>query len=137
MKKGLDFSRPHVLRNENEYEAAIEEIENLLDVDPEPGTVEYERLEFLSVLTEAYEDQHFPVGGVSPQEAVTFMLEQRGLDRSDLAEMMGGRSRVSEFLSGRRELSKRQIEVLHTELGIPADVLLGLTMRGVARRRVG
>jgi antitoxin component HigA of HigAB toxin-antitoxin module len=39
---------------------------------------------------------------------------------------MGGRSRVSEFFSGRRELSKSQIEALHHALGIPAGILLGL-----------
>ena len=36
-------------------------------------------------------------------------------------------SRVSEFLSGKRELSKSQVEGLRRVLGIPADVLLGLS----------
>lgn len=30
---------------------------------------------------------------VSPQQAVDFMLEQKGLERADLAEWLGGRSR--------------------------------------------
>jgi HTH-type transcriptional regulator/antitoxin HigA len=54
------------------------------------------------------------------------MLEQKGLDRSDLDDVMGGKSRVSEFLNGKRELSKSQVEGLRRLLGIPADVLLGL-----------
>ena len=54
------------------------------------------------------------------------VLEQKGLDRSDLDEVMGGKSRVSEFLSGKRELSKAQIEGLRRLLGIPADILLGM-----------
>jgi antitoxin component HigA of HigAB toxin-antitoxin module len=58
--------------------------------------------------------------------AVRFMLEQKGLERSDLDEVMGGRSRVSEFLNGKRDLSQTQIEGLRRMLGIPADVLLGL-----------
>jgi HTH-type transcriptional regulator/antitoxin HigA len=122
----LDFSKPHVLRNEAEYDAAIAEIERLLDDDVEPGTEGYDRLEFLSVLVEHYEDENYPMGAVTPQQAVTFMLEQRGLDRADLDEVMGGKSRVSEFLNGKRELSKSQIEGLRRLLGIPADVLLGL-----------
>lgn len=122
----LDFSKPHVLRSEAEYDAAIAEIERLLDEDVERGSEGYDRLEFLSVLVEHYEDERYPMGAVTPQEAVTFMLEQKGLDRSDLDDVMGGKSRVSEFLNGKRELSKSQVEGLRRLLGIPADVLLGL-----------
>lgn len=122
----LDFTKPHILRNEEEYEAAITEIERLLDEDAEAGSEGYDRLEFLSVLVEHYEEEHYPMGNVTPQQAVTFMLEQKGMNRTDLGEAMGGKSRVSEFFSGKRDLSKAQIEALHRLLGIPADLLLGL-----------
>jgi HTH-type transcriptional regulator/antitoxin HigA len=125
MTKLLDFTQPHVLRDEAEYDRAIEEIDRLLDEDAPGGSVEYERLEFLSLLVEDYEDRHFPVGeDVSPQEAVDFMLEQKGLGRSDLAEWLGGRSRVSEFFSGKRALSKKQVDALRKHLGLSADILL-------------
>ncbi len=122
----LDFSKPHVLRTEAEYDAAIAEIERLLDDDVAHGSEGYERLEFLSVLVEHYEDREFPMGTVTAQQAVAFMLEQKGLDRSDLDDVMGGKSRVSEFLNGKRDLSRTQVEGLRRLLGIPADVLLGL-----------
>jgi HTH-type transcriptional regulator / antitoxin HigA len=125
MTQLLDFSQPHILRDEREYFMAIEEIDQLLDDDPPKGSSEYERLEFLSVLVEDYEERHYPFGeAVTPQEAVEFMLEQKGLDRADLAEWLGGRSRVSEFFSGKRPLSKNQIETLRRQLGISADLLL-------------
>jgi len=120
----LDFTEPHVLRDEEEYNAAILEIERLLDEDPAPGSTAYERLEFLSVLVEEYEDRVYPMDAVSPQQAVSFMLEQKGMTRSDLNELMGGSSRVSEFFSGKRDLSKMQVQALRKQLGIPADVLL-------------
>ena len=120
----LDFTTPHVLRNEAEYDAAIAEIETLLDMDPPAGSEDYERLKFLSVLAEAYESEHYPVPDVSPQEAGDFMLEQKGMTRADLAPLMGGRSRVSDFFSGKRPLSRGQIERLRGVLGIPADLLL-------------
>jgi HTH-type transcriptional regulator / antitoxin HigA len=126
METLLDFSKPHVLRTEAEYEAAVREIERLLDEDPAPGTEGYDRLEFLSVLVEHYEEQHYAMDPVTPQGAVEFMMEQKGLSRADLEEPMGGKSRVSEFLSGKRELSKSQIQELRRLLGIPADVLLGV-----------
>jgi HTH-type transcriptional regulator/antitoxin HigA len=125
MTKLLDFTQPHVLRDDSEYNKAVEEIDWLLDTAPPKGSAEYERLEFLSVLVEEYEERHFPMGeDVSPQEAVDFMLEQKGLERSDLAEWLGGRSRVSEFFSGKRQLSKSQVEALRKHLGLSADLLL-------------
>ncbi len=78
------------------------------------------------MLVEHYEERRYPVGPVTPQQAVTFMLEQKGLERSDLDVVMGGKSRVSDFLNGKRDLSKSQIEGLRRLLGIPADVLLGV-----------
>ena len=122
----LDVPRPHVLRTDEEYDSAIAEIERLLDEGSEEGTEAYDRLELLSVLVEHYEEERYPMGSVTPQEAVSFMLEQKGMSRADLDEVMGGKSRVSEFFSGKRELSKSQVEVLRSMLGIPADILLGL-----------
>ena len=123
----LDFSTPHVLRNAKEYRAAVQEIDQLLDADPKRGTASYDRLEFLSVLVEAYEDKHDPFdeSAGSPQSAVAFMLEQRGMTRADLHEVMGGKARVSEFFAGKRALSVAQIRALRDELGIPADLLIG------------
>src|SRR6266567_7642262 len=57
----LDFTKPHVLRNAREYKAAVVEIDRLLDRDPKRGSEEYDRLRFLSVLVEAYEDEHDPI----------------------------------------------------------------------------
>lgn len=122
----LDFSDPHVLRNKREYHAAVVEIDNLLDVNPRKGTAAYDRLEFLSVLVQAYEDEHDPIeeSGSTPQSVVEFMLEQRDMTRAELAPLMGGKARVSEFFAGKRRLSIEQIRALRQELGIPADLLV-------------
>ena len=122
----LDFKKPHVLRNAREYKAAVAEIDDLLDREPRRGSEEYDRLEFLSVLVEAYEDEHDPMDETgTPQSVVTFMLEQAGKTRADLAPIMGGRARVSEFFAGKRRLSIEQVKRLRDELGIPADLLIG------------
>jgi HTH-type transcriptional regulator/antitoxin HigA len=121
----LDFSTPHVLRTVREYNAAVAEVDRLLDSNPKKGSVDYDRLEFLSVLIEAYENKHVAeLRDPSPQEAVDFFLEQHGMTRADLAELMGGRSRVSDFFKGVRQLSTSQIRALRERLGIPADLLL-------------
>jgi HTH-type transcriptional regulator/antitoxin HigA len=125
MKTVLDISSPHVLRTAAEFDAAVAEIDRLLDLDPQPSTDAYDRLELLSVLVEDYEARHHPIddSNLTPQDVVDFMLEQRGMSRADLAPLMGGRSRVSDFFNGRRALSRGQIEALREHLGIPADLL--------------
>ena len=125
LSKPLNFAKPHVLRNAGEYRAAVAEIDALLDRDPRRGSEDHERLEFLSVLVEAYEDARVPpFRNATPQEVVDFMLEQKGMTRSDLVPHLGSRSRVSEFFARKRRLSLAQIEILRKELGIPADLLI-------------
>jgi len=125
MAELLDFTKPHVLRNEAEYTAAITELDQLLDLDPSPHSEAYERLEFLSVLVHAYEEVHFPLAQLTtPQDVVTFMLEQKGLSQTDLARWLGGESPMLAFLQGAGSLSLPQIERLRVHLGIPADLLI-------------
>ncbi|MEW5927995.1 MAG: helix-turn-helix domain-containing protein [Gemmatimonadota bacterium] len=126
MRTVIDIPAPHVLRTREEYAAAVAEIDRLLDLDPEPFSADSDRLELLALLMEAYEAKHDPIdlSDVTPQDVVDFMLDQKGMSRADLADVLGGRSRVSEFFSGKRELSKAQIEALRDTLGIPADLLL-------------
>ena len=66
MAERLDFTKPHVLRDETEYQAAVDEIDHLLDVDPEPASEAYDRLEFLSVLVQAYEDARILFAATPP-----------------------------------------------------------------------
>lgn len=116
----------HAIRTEKEHNAALGEIESLLDSNPRKGSGEYDRLELLSILVEAYEDENTDLlPEATPQELVEFMAEQKGIDRTALAELFGGRSRLSDFLNEKRELSLGQIARLKRALGIPADLLIG------------
>jgi HTH-type transcriptional regulator / antitoxin HigA len=125
MAELLDCTKPHVLRNEAEYTAAVAEIERLLDTDPPPHSEAYARLEFLSVLVQAYEDAHLPLEQLTtPQDVVAFMLEQKGLSHDDLAQWLGGESCMLGFLQGTCSLSLPQIETLREHLGIPADLVI-------------
>ena len=52
-------------------------------------------------------------------------LEQQNLTKKDLNVMLGA-NRVSEIVNGKRELSLKQIRILHKELHIPTDLLIGV-----------
>jgi HTH-type transcriptional regulator/antitoxin HigA len=113
-----------IITNELDYEAALAEIEELVDRDPERGTREGDRLELLGLLVEDYESKQLQVAAPTPVEAILFRMEQEGLTRRDLAPYLGGRSKVSEVLSGKRPLSLSMIRALHAGLGIPARLLI-------------
>ena len=126
----LDFTVPHLLRTPEEYQSAVDEIDRLLDAEVEAGTAAWERLRFLAVLVQAYEEETSPIEerltGCTPQSAVDFMLQQRGMSRAELVPLLGSKSRVSEFFNEQRPLSKAQIVALRSHLGIPADLLLSM-----------
>jgi HTH-type transcriptional regulator/antitoxin HigA len=114
------------IRNEDDYRAALAEVSPLFDHDPEPGTAEGDRFDVMVTLIEAYERRHHPVGPPDPIEAIKFRMEQQGLTPRDLQPMIGRLNRVYEVLAGRRPLTLAMVRRLHTQLGIPAESLLGL-----------
>jgi HTH-type transcriptional regulator/antitoxin HigA len=114
----------HALRSAKDYDAAVREIDTLLDKNARKGSAAA-RLELLSVLVEAYDRAHYPAGTAStPQTIVLFMLEQHRKSRADLIPVLGSKSRVSEFLGGKRRLSLTQVAALRDQFGIPADLLI-------------
>ena len=110
------------IKTQADYEAALQEIEALFEA--KPGTAAGDRLEILSTLVEAYEEQHYPIPTPDPIEAIRYYMESRGLTRRDLEPYVGSRARVSEVLNKKRPLSLTMIRNLHEGLGIPAEVLI-------------
>ncbi|WP_028222037.1 helix-turn-helix domain-containing protein [Paraburkholderia oxyphila] len=113
------------VRTEDDYKAALAVVAALVDVDPEPGTEDGDRLEIISLLIEHYEAEHFPLAAPTPVEAIKFRMEQAGLTVPDMEPYIGKPNRVYEILAGRRELSLAMIRRLHEGLRIPAEILIG------------
>lgn len=115
----------HPIRNKTEFTQVRDEWHALMDFDPAKGTPERDRFELLTILIAAYETEHVPEPDLpSPQAAVKFMAEQKGVGQGELAEILGGRSRLSEFFTQKRDLSRTQIKALRERLSIPADLLI-------------
>lgn len=115
-----------VIRSEEQHQAYLLEMQNLIASNPEAGSAEAERLELLSVLVEAYENQKFPVEAPDPIDAILFRMQEQGLKQADLVPYFGTRSRVSEVLSRKRPLTIPMIRALASGLGISAETLLGV-----------
>ena len=113
------------IKTEADYQAALQEIEALFEAAP--NTPEGDRLEVLTTLVEAYEEQRYSIPLPDPVEAIRYHMESRGLTRRDLEPQIGSRARVAEILNRKRPLTLRMIQRLHAELAIPAEALLGST----------
>jgi HTH-type transcriptional regulator / antitoxin HigA len=111
------------IHSKADHKAALAEIQRLWDAAP--GTPEFEKLEVLATLVDAYERAHTPILPPDPIEAIKFRLEQTGQTRKALEPILGTRARVAEILNGRRRLTLAMIRALHRELAIPLEALVG------------
>jgi HTH-type transcriptional regulator/antitoxin HigA len=110
------------IRTKRDYEVALKEAERLWGA--KAGTPEGDRLDVLATLIDAYEAEHYPMDPPDPIEAIQFRMEQQGLTRRDLEEIIGTRTRIAEVLNRKRGLSIAMIRRLHERLGISAEVLI-------------
>jgi antitoxin component HigA of HigAB toxin-antitoxin module len=113
-----------IIRDEAGYAAAMAEFEAYFDNEPALGSEDGDRFELLGLLLAKYEEEHFPMPKTSPVEAIRFAMDRKGLAQSDLAELLGSRSRASEILSGRRDLTLPQIRLLSKAWSIPVQALV-------------
>ena len=112
------------IKNNAQYENALERVYALMQKKIKSNSNESDELEILSILVKEYENERYPVPTPNPLEAIRFRLEQMNMSESELAAILGYRSRKSEILSGKRKLSLSMIRKLHETLHIPAEVLI-------------
>ena len=112
------------VKTRENYRVTLGRVEELVILDPAPGSPDADLLEVLSTLLSVYEDANFPIEKPDPVDAIQYRMEELGLKQRDLVPFIGSKSRVSEILSGKRILTLRMIRSLHQSLGIPLSVLI-------------
>jgi HTH-type transcriptional regulator / antitoxin HigA len=110
------------IRTETDYEAALEEVAGLWGAAS--GTSKGDRLDVLATLIDVYEAKHHAMDPPDPVEAIKFRMEQQGMTRKDLEDIIGTRTRIAEVLNRKRSLSIGMIRRLHDQLGISAEILI-------------
>lgn len=110
------------IKSEKDYKEAMRRLEVLFDAKKD--TMEGDELEILGILIDQYENENFLIGLPDPIEAIKFRMEQLNYSQSDLAKIIGLKSRASEILNKKRKLSLEMIRQLHENLHIPTDVLI-------------
>ncbi|MEO6583313.1 MAG: helix-turn-helix domain-containing protein [Ferruginibacter sp.] len=110
------------IKSKKDYEQAMLRLENIFDA--KKATTKGDELEILSLLIEKYEDDNFAIDLPDPIEAIEFRMEQMGMTQTDLANIIGQKSRASEILNRKRKLSLDMIRQLHKQWRIPTEVLV-------------
>ena len=109
------------IRNEADYEHALQEIERLLNAAPDEA--DEDKLDVLVTLVDAYEEVTDPIGPPDPIEAILFYLENQELTPAALEPYLGS-GQVVKVLERRVPLTLEMIRNLREGLGIPADILI-------------
>jgi HTH-type transcriptional regulator / antitoxin HigA len=117
------------ITDEESYIKACDLLEELdeLEVSSSEDEKKWAFLDALTTLIEAYENKHFAFNKIelSLTEIIEQALDQLNLTQNDLAKMLGSKQ-PNDFFSGKKELSLGQIRILHKELRIPTDILIGV-----------
>lgn len=110
------------IKTEKDYNQALKRLEEIFHAPS--NSEEGDEAEILSILIEKYEDENYPVEAPDPIEAIKFRMEQMGMNKKDLAQVLGYKSRVSEIFTRKRKLTLKMIRNLHEKLKIPYESLL-------------
>jgi HTH-type transcriptional regulator / antitoxin HigA len=117
--KGFPAPQPITSAAQNEH--YIEVLYNL-ERRGRLSAAEEKYAELLTVLVEAYEEEHYPVRTASPVEVLAELMAANKLKQKDLAPLLGSESVVSEVLSGKRELNKQHIARLSQRFKVSPSV---------------
>lgn len=110
-----------VIQNDADHAQAKALIEKLMSSkDP----ADQARMVAQACLIEAYERSRWPRRAPALPSVLTYLMDQHGLSRNDLIPLLGTASRVSEVLTGKRELSMTMVRKLRERFHIPADLLI-------------
>jgi len=114
--------KPGIIKTEEEYAKALERLDETFDAHA--GSTKGDEAELLVLLIENYENEHYPIDAPDPIEAIKFRMEQMGMNKKDLAEVIGYKSRVTEIFNRKRKLTLKMIRNLHKKLKIPYESLM-------------
>jgi len=120
------------IRTRADYQLAAEILADLVGRADEGLTAgENDYADVLSRLVREYDQQHSSIlkdlaakGGVSPINALKYLIEEHGMNTIALGKLVGGSGQASMILNGKRELSKANIRTLAGHFNVSPALFL-------------
>ena len=113
------------ITSSKDYDLRVVVMDELLD---RIGTDESHHLmpllDLITRLIEAYEAEHHALPDAPPAAVLAYLMQEHGLNQTDLAGELGGQSIVSAILNGKRELNMRQVKALAKRFKVSPAVFL-------------
>jgi HTH-type transcriptional regulator / antitoxin HigA len=107
------------ISSESHYRGMVRFMNTLLDeVGEDESHVLMGLLDIVTVFVEEYEERKDPLPEASPASVLRFLMDQHSLKQTDLAELFGAQSNVSEILNGKRDINARQARALAARFGV-------------------
>ena len=78
-----------IIKNEKEYDEALNRIDELMELNPEVGTQQSDELKNLVLLVEKYEEINWNISTPDPIEAIKYRMEEMNLKQKDLVPYIG------------------------------------------------
>lgn len=108
----LEDVLPHVIHTDAENERCTVVLETLLRKKNRTAE-EHRMIELLTLLIEDFEEREYPMPRrAGPLDILRHLMDTNGLRQTDLLDVFGTASVISEVLKGKRELSKTHIAKL-------------------------
>lgn len=84
-----------IIRSKKDYTAALERFEQIFQA--KTGIPESDEADVLALLIKNYEDIHYTINVPDPLAAIQYCMEQQGLTKKELADILGYKSRVTDL----------------------------------------
>lgn len=115
---------PRAIHDDIAYRNVLETINAVL-ARPKLTKGQTEYVETWAVLIEAYEQEHHRIDdAATPIEVLQHLLDEAGMNASDLGRLLGTRSLGSAILNGQRDLSKAHIRKLADHFKVEPGLLM-------------
>ena len=118
------------IKNETEYNAIMQRIEELLLLTNDNTALTDKNLielDMLSALVEEYEEIHFPIEAPSFVAVLKLRMYEMGLTQKKMSEMLNvSQSRISDYLTGRSEPTLKIARDISIKLHIDSSIILGV-----------
>ena len=112
------------IRNESEYDRAIERLNALID---EVGTDEdnplYELLDTLGIVIHTYEEKYYPISDSNGVEMMHFLMEEHQLGLADLPDI-GTPEMILAILNGQQDLTVKQLKSLSARFQVSPAIFI-------------
>ena len=115
---------PRVIEDDIELERVSHSLEPLLDKGERRTREEEALCRLLLRLIDDYQKAHPLISRLDPHEALHALLESRNLRQVDLLPVFGSRSRISDAVNGKREISKAHARKLAEFFSVSPDLFI-------------